>query len=165
MNLEVYTDGSWDNVNKSGGWAYLVQCNDKQAIDSGFFPNTTNNAMELYAIVKALDIIAHNIIPKGYNIKNVSIHSDSKYCVDSIKRLCLSDKMESALSQDSKLKHKAKFVKIRDLINEINCHISIHHVSGHTNNELNNQVDYLAVKARHEGYRAYLQHKSELVNL
>lgn len=163
MNLEVYTDGSWDNVNKSGGWAYIIECGDKHAVDSGFFPNTTNNAMELYAIVKALDLIVHDIIPKGYKLNKVTVYSDSGYCVNGIKKHCLhGESGDEALSDESKLKHKAKFVEIAKLIEALGCKFIIYHVSGHTNNQLNNEVDYQAVRARHEGYRNYIKRKSEL---
>lgn len=81
--VNIYTDGSaLDNGNKKkvsyGGWAYILEYKKVQNGDSGGKINTTNNEMELTAIVKALDRLKYSC--------EVTIYSDSKYCVDGINK-------------------------------------------------------------------------------
>jgi ribonuclease HI len=53
--IEVYTDGSCRN--KKGGWGYIILDNDFQLQDSGSESNTTNNRMELLAVINAIEFL------------------------------------------------------------------------------------------------------------
>lgn len=75
--LEIYTDGSCIETN--GGWAILVIFDDSIEITlSGKEKNTTNNRMELKAVMEALKFILEN------DFKNVvaTIHSDSMLTIN-----------------------------------------------------------------------------------
>lgn len=77
MKYEIYTDGScYPNPDGVGGWAFKVISQKESFSDSGGDNHTTNNRMELMAILKGLEVIPHS--------SNVYIYSDSKYCVNSI---------------------------------------------------------------------------------
>ena len=62
MNLpEIYTDGSClKNPGGPGGWAFTVLENKEQWTMSGGEPSTTNNRMELQAIIEALEFVQGN---------------------------------------------------------------------------------------------------------
>lgn len=68
-NMIIYTDGSCLNNPGAGGWSVFIS--DKSTIIYGHDPNTTNNRMELYAILVALNHIG---------TEDVIIYTDSVYC-------------------------------------------------------------------------------------
>lgn len=81
--IKIYTDGSCINngkINSKGGWAFIIiDSNNTDNIeyliyDSGFELNTTNNIMELKAVINSL---------KSYNHSdNFTIYTDSKYVIN-----------------------------------------------------------------------------------
>lgn len=80
--MKIFTDGCCLGNPGPGGWAFMVMDNEQMygsRIHSGASPNTTNNRMELTAVIEAVK----------YAIKNasgpVTIYSDSKYVVDTIR--------------------------------------------------------------------------------
>tara|TARA_Y100000389_G_scaffold198247_1_gene234402 strand:+ start:2725 stop:3111 length:387 start_codon:yes stop_codon:yes gene_type:complete len=75
--IDIFTDGSCLNNPGNGGWAFVVIKNDKiKVISSGAEKTTTNNRMELTAVIKALE---HN------KKKNVNLYSDSKLTINCAK--------------------------------------------------------------------------------
>ena len=68
--IKIYTDGSCIGNPGKGGWAAIILENKKQKIISGSEPYTTNNRMELIAVIKAL---------KEVKKKEISIVTDSQY--------------------------------------------------------------------------------------
>ena len=74
--IKIYTDGSCDNIRypNYGGWAYLILEDDCVIEEkSGNEVHTTNNRMEMFAIISSLVNI-----PK---FSKVEIITDSKYCI------------------------------------------------------------------------------------
>ena len=69
--IKIYTDGSCLNNPGNGGWAAIINDNDKIIKISGGEKNTTNNKMELMAPINALKKIDKD--------KKVEIYTDSKY--------------------------------------------------------------------------------------
>lgn len=85
MTLELWTDGSCignGKANNSGGWSYIV-VRDGQIIDKryGSAKNTTNNRMEMQAVIEALEY-ALNESEIG---ERIIVCSDSAYIVNCIK--------------------------------------------------------------------------------
>lgn len=79
MNLQIYTDGACINNPGIGGYAYAVY-NDSQEIcmrNRGFEKFTTNNKMELTAVIEAL-----KVVDKEYGLCNITVCSDSAYIVN-----------------------------------------------------------------------------------
>ena len=73
----LYTDGAARGNPGPGGYgALLISGNHRKEISKGF-KHTTNNRMELWAVIAGLEAITKREIP-------VTIYSDSKYVVDSI---------------------------------------------------------------------------------
>jgi ribonuclease HI len=121
MNLIIYTDGSCIS-NTHGGWAFVCFEKNIEWLVSGGEANTTNNRMELIAVIKALDF------NKEYT--NISIHSDSMYVIN-----CATGKY--------------KRNKNKDLWNEYdtvskNKNILFTHVYAHKGDKYNELCDYLA---------------------
>jgi ribonuclease HI len=148
MRIEIFTDGSSrPHTTKTGGWSYycvitIKNGNFEQQIEiwkSGGAKNTTNNRMELLAIIKALEFLSNSNL-LGYPI---SIYSDSKYCVDGANVWI--NKWISNNWNDGGIKNKdlwERIYKLKKLVNP-----TIKWVRGHDNHYYNEMADKLAVAA------------------
>ena len=74
--ITVYTDGGCTGNPGPGGWAAVLLFNDKEVRLSGGEPSTTNNKMELTAVIKALTHINEN---SELRENPVEIFTDSQY--------------------------------------------------------------------------------------
>ena len=79
--IKIYTDGGcWGNPGP-GGWAYRLLTDDTALEGKGGEPATTNNRMELTAVIKALETVRDNPEMSGLP---VSVHTDSQYVKNGI---------------------------------------------------------------------------------
>lgn len=159
----VYTDGSCLNnqsaSNSVGGWAwqeYISEYHIPNSVfrtNSGSSFNTTNNKMELTAIIDYLE----NTSPPC----NINLYSDSMYC---LKGLVAADRLKEGAILDkynpvdgwyqnwqARGFNKVKNVDLWKSLYEIICYhinndsdIILYHVKAHSSNIANNQVDLLA---------------------
>ena len=74
--IEIFTDGACSGNPGPGGWAAILKYKNNIKKISGFVPNTTNNRMEIFALINSLNILKENC--------EIIIYSDSKYIIDSI---------------------------------------------------------------------------------
>jgi len=82
MEIQIFTDGSCHTQLKIGGWAAVVIF-DKDLFEiKGFEKNTTHNAMEILAVLKALDFVK----TKEFIYSKIEIISDSQYVVRILER-------------------------------------------------------------------------------
>ena len=77
MKIEIFTDGSSKGNPGPGGYGIVMRYGDKVKEYSEGFRRTTNNRMELLAVIKGLEKLKRYDIP-------VIVYSDSKYVIDSI---------------------------------------------------------------------------------
>lgn len=75
-HIDIYTDGACSGNPGPGGWAAILRYNQKEKELSGSEKETTNNRMELTAVIKALEALKEPC--------EVSLRTDSKYVCDSI---------------------------------------------------------------------------------
>lgn len=75
-NIEIYTDGSCLNNPGFGGWAYILVYKNHKKEQSGACENTTNNRMELLAIIEALKALKEPC--------DIVLYTDSNLMVQSI---------------------------------------------------------------------------------
>ena len=135
-NVEIYTDGACSGNPGIGGWASILIYNGVEKVISGGELETTNNRMELIAIIKGLKSL------KGKC--RVKIYSDSAYCISAINEKWL----DNWLLANWKTADK-KPVKNMDLWIEL-LNATKHHevefikVKGHSDNEKNNRCDKIA---------------------
>ena len=122
----AYTDGSCDNldVKRPGGSAYIIFNDDKSLFRkaSKGFMGTTNNRMELLAIISVV-----NALPKG---SEVTIFTDSQYCIKAIN----SKKPKMNLDLVNKYHQIASKLK----------KVSFEWVRGHNGNIWNEECDRMA---------------------
>ena len=74
--VDIYTDGACSGNPGPGGWAAVLVYNGNEKLISGGEPSTTNNRMELTAVVTTLEALKEGC--------DVTLTSDSKYVVDAI---------------------------------------------------------------------------------
>lgn len=137
--IKIYTDGACSGNPGPGGWGAVLIYNDISKEISGGKKDTTNNQMELQAVIEALKLLKEPC--------NVEIYSDSAYVVNAflenwidgwIKRNWKNSKKEAVKNREQweellqlLEQHKYSFIKVK----------------GHSDNKYNNRCDELAVNA------------------
>ena len=133
--INIYTDGAAKGNPGPGGYGVILEYNGIQKEMSEGFRLTTNNRMELLAVIVGLE----NIKQKGYKIK---VFSDSKYVVDAINQKWVFnwEKINYKKKKNSDL--WKRFLKIYREHN-----VTLHWIKGHSGHILNEKCDQLAVSA------------------
>ncbi len=152
MNALIYTDGACSGNPGPGGWAYTVKILNNKFNSSGCKKKTTNNAMELTAITKAIEYIVVYSERWGNPIENVTLRSDSAYCLNAINnKWYKSWKANNWKTKDNKdVKNKELWEKLDELLDickEENINIIFEKVKGHNGDLENEYVDELAKSA------------------
>lgn len=135
----IYTDGACSGNPGPGGWAALLQWNGKEKTLTGGEPQTTNNRMEMRAVIEALKALNKPC--------RIHLHSDSALIVNTFKQNWIKGWQKRGWRKADK-----KPVKNQDLWKEMLKTMKPHSVKwikvkGHADNERNNRVDRLAVEA------------------
>jgi len=137
--VTIYTDGACSGNPGPGGYGTVLIYNGTRKELSEGYKDTTNNRMEMMAVIKGLEALRHPC--------KVTVYSDSKYVVDAIekgwlrnwqKNNWIKSNKEKALNVDL-WKRMLKLMEIHD--------VSFQWVKGHHVNEENNRCDQLAVQA------------------
>ncbi len=135
-NITIYTDGACSGNPGAGGWGAILMSNNKTKEISGFDPSTTNNKMELLAVIVALESLKQPC--------NVELYSDSAYVVNALTQGWLKNWKSSGWKGADK-----KPVKNIDLWQRLDNLLNVHNVNfnkvkGHADNPYNNRCDELA---------------------
>lgn len=122
-----------------GGWGSILMCDNVKKEISGGKKDTTNNVMEITAVIEGLKLLKYPC--------EVEIYSDSAYVVNAFNQ----NWIEAWIKKNWK-NSKGEAVKNRELweelINLINIHkVKFIKVKGHSDNEFNNRCDELARNA------------------
>lgn len=132
----IYTDGACSGNPGPGGWGAILMYKDAKKEISGGMKNTTNNIMEITAVVEALKCLKVE--------SDVQVYSDSAYTVNAFKQGWIYNWMKNGWKTANKepvknkelwqelyaltKKHKVEFIKVK----------------GHADNEFNNRCDEMA---------------------
>lgn len=134
--IDIYTDGACSGNPGPGGYAGILIYNNREKIISGGEKPTTNNRMELTAVIKSLQTLKE--------VCEVNLYTDSAYVCNAITQGWLTDwqlknwknsQKKPVLNKDLWLllleqleKHKVNFIKVK----------------GHADNKNNNRCDEIA---------------------
>ena len=137
--IQIYTDGACSCNPGPGGWgAVLIYKNIKKEI-SGYIPNTTNNRMELFAVLQALRQLKEPC--------KINLYSDSAYFINALNNGWLETWQQNNWKSSSN-KEVQNIDIWKALLQEMKKHdITYHKVKGHADNEYNNICDKLATDA------------------
>ena len=135
--VTIYTDGACSGNPGPGGWGAILMYGSHKKELSGGEAGTTNNRMELTAVIQALSLLKEPCV--------VELWSDSKYVIDGLskgwargwkKRGWVKSDKKPALNPDL----WERLLALED-IHTLRCHW----VKGHAENEYNNRCDEMAV--------------------
>ena len=135
--VTIYTDGACSGNPGPGGWGAILMYGQHQRELSGGEANTTNNRMELTAVIPALSMLKEPCI--------VDLWSDSKYVIDGLEKGWA--KGWKARGWKKADKKPALNPDLWDqLLTLTDIHsLRYHWVKGHAENQYNNRCDELAV--------------------
>ena len=135
--VEIYTDGACSGNPGKGGWGAVLVYNGKEKEISGFEAQTTNNRMELTAVIEALKALKESCF--------VKLTTDSKYVCDAINQGWV-----YSWEQNGWKKADKKPALNVDLWEELLALLEEHEVEfiwikGHNGNPYNERCDKMAV--------------------
>ena len=135
--VTIYTDGACSGNPGPGGWAAILACGGAEKELSGGEPETTNNRMELTAVIQALRALNQPC--------QVELYSDSKYVIDALEKGWVYGWRKNGWVKKDK-KPALNPDLWEQLLQELGRHqVSLHWVKGHASNPKNNRCDQLAV--------------------
>lgn len=134
----IYTDGAARGNPGPGGYGIVLKSGEHRKELSEGFRKTTNNRMELLAVIVALETLK-------FTNSIVDVYTDSKYVADAVEK-----KWVFGWEKVQFKKKKNPDLWIRFLKVYRKHHVSFHWVKGHANIPENERCDRLAVEASHK---------------
>lgn len=137
--VTIYTDGACSGNPGPGGWGAILMVGINKKEISGGKNNTTNNVMELTAVIEALKLLKRPC--------KVDLYSDSAYVVNAFLQNWINGWIKNGWKNSGKeeVKNKELWQELLALTKIHN--VTFHKVKGHSDNEFNNRCDELARNA------------------
>lgn len=136
--VDIYTDGACSGNPGVGGYCAILIYNGVEKVISGSELETTNNRMEILAVIKGLETLKEPC--------NVNLYSDSQYVVDAFNQKWIENWQNNAWRTAGKkeVKNSDLWLKLLELTK---THVvTFIKVKGHADNEYNNRCDKIAVE-------------------
>ena len=133
--IYIYTDGAAKGNPGPGGYGVVMIFGKHRKELSQGYQNTTNNRMELLAVIVALEALTRTEYP-------VKIYSDSKYVVDAINQGWLLNWQKKGFKKKKNVDLWQRFIPLQKKFN-----LTFHWVKGHSGHPENERCDQLAVNA------------------
>lgn len=137
--VTIYTDGACSGNPGPGGWGTILMFKDVSKEISGYNKNTTNNIMEITAIIEGLKLLKYPC--------KVNLYSDSAYVVNAFNQGWIYNwvKKNWKTAGNTAVKNKELW---QELYNLTKIHeVKFIKVKGHSDNKFNNRCDELARNA------------------
>ncbi len=134
--LIIYTDGAARGNPGPGGYGVVMIWGDTKKELSAGYRHTTNNRMELLAVIVALQSVKKKNIP-------LTIYTDSQYIVNTVQKKWLDNWIKTNFKGGKK--NKDLWMQYHELAKDFT--ITFHWVKGHAENRYNNRCDHLATAA------------------
>ena len=134
--ITIYTDGACSGNPGPGGWGAILMFGDTKKEISGGLDNTTNNVMELTAVIESLKMLKRPC--------RVDLYSDSAYLVNAFLQKWIYGwiKKNWKTAGNDPVKNKELWQELYGLTKIHD--VTFHKVKGHADNEFNNRCDELA---------------------
>ena len=134
--IEIFTDGACSGNPGAGGWGVILRCGETEKELSGGEAQTTNNRMELTAVIEALKALKREC--------EITLYTDSRYVMDGV-----NEWMPNWKKNGWKTTNKKSTVKNLELWQELDSLLPKHKikwiwVKGHNGHPENERVDKLA---------------------
>ena len=135
MKVRIYTDGSAKGNPGPGGYGIVLKYKDQVKELAQGYRMTTNNRMELMALIVALESLKTNTIP-------VDVYSDSKYVIDAIDKGWVFGWKAKGFKGKKNADLWVRYLALHPKFN-----LTFHWVKGHAGHPENERCDVLAVTA------------------
>lgn len=137
--VTIYTDGACSGNPGPGGWGAILMYNETKKEISGANKDTTNNIMEITAVLEALKLLKEEC--------EVKVYSDSAYVVNTFNQGWIYNWKKNNWKTASKdpVKNKELWEELYSLVQKHK--VEFIKVKGHSDNEYNNRCDFLATSA------------------
>ena len=136
--VNIFTDGACKGNPGPGGWGAILQYNKNTKEINGYSPNTTNNIMELTAVIKAINLLNRPC--------TIVITTDSTYVKNGITKWIYEWKKKNWKTANKKnVKNKELWEQLDKVI--MQHKITWKWVKGHSGHPQNERADELANKA------------------
>lgn len=144
--IQVYTDGGCSGNPGPGAWAYIIFMEQAKVCKAGSESPTTNNRMELMAVISALrELAARQAGQPAADKFKLQVYSDSIYLIKGITTWIKSwEKNGWKSSSKQPVKNQDLWQELRQLTAAFT--IQWHWVKGHHVNEFNNECDSMVQK-------------------
>lgn len=135
--VTIYTDGACSGNPGPGGWGAILMFGENRKEISGGSENTTNNIMELTAVIESLKILKRPC--------KVNVYSDSAYVVNAFLQKWIYGWMKKGwkTAGGDPVKNKELWQELYSLTKTHD--VTFNKVKGHAYNEFNNRCDEMAV--------------------
>jgi ribonuclease HI len=150
LKVRIFTDGACSENPGPGGWAVVFNTEKKCHTFTGNEQLTTNNRMELRAVIEAFKVIVNVTKRRSFqNRHEYDIYSDSAYVVNTINNHWIDawkkNNWQTTKNEDVKNRDLwEEFSELRAEASKLNIPITIHKIKGHSGNTFNELVDKLA---------------------
>ncbi len=136
-SLIIYTDGGCRGNPGPGGWAYIIKSEKGKISGSGGAVNTTNNKMELTAVIRSLEMV---IGDPGLAGKPIELHTDSQYVKNGITSW-INNWIKNGWKTAAKkpVKNRELWIELKDVSDKLN--VNWKWVKGHAGDPLNEACD------------------------
>ena len=133
--VKLYTDGACSGNPGQGGWGAVIIYKDSIRKISGYSPETTNNIMELTAVIEGIGMLKERC--------EIDVYTDSKYIVDAVNGWLANWIRNGWITSAKKpVKNVSYWKSIIELSEKHN--IKWHWVKGHDGNTYNEECDRMA---------------------
>lgn len=136
--VDIFTDGACKGNPGPGGWGVLLRLGQHEKEMSGSDPDTTNNRMEMMAVIQGLNALTEPC--------DVTIHSDSRYVIDGMTKWIEGWQRKGWINASKQPVRNADLW--HELIDAVRRHeVAWEWVRGHNGHSENERVDQLASDA------------------
>lgn len=142
--IQLYTDGACSGNPGPGGWACVLSYRGKEKELSGHMPSTTNNRMEIFAVLSGLGAIKEPCI--------VDVYSDSAYTINAFNEHWIENWQKNGWMNSAKkpVENSDLWKLLLQVIKLKKHEVRFHKVKGHSDHPQNNRCDELARAAIRE---------------
>ena len=150
--VDIFTDGACSGNPGPGGWAAILRYGQHELEISGSMPQTTNNRMEVFAVISALGKLKTRCM--------VNVYSDSSYLVNAFNDHWLENWQRRGwkTSEGKPVENQDLWRLLLLTISKKGHAVTFHKVKGHANHPENNRCDALA----RDAIRQYLSRNPDL---
>lgn len=147
--ITIYTDGSSLGNPGPGGWGAVVMSNKSVVELGGYEKDTTNNRMELTAMIKSFEMLAQ----RGITDYDVTVFADSKYVLNGLTSWIDGWKSKGWKKSDGKpVLNQDLWIALDDLYHflQTDNKLFLEHVKAHAGEKFNERVDDIARESAEE---------------